>query len=246
MRIHLLSDLHLRFWKTPVPRVDADVVVLAGDTDERLHGIRWAKEAFGDTPVIYVLGNHEYYGGALFKTNHQIQQEAEGSTVHVLECGSVVLGGVRFLGCTLWTDLELYGDRYAGADAVLPVMMDFRKIRVYPGYRRAKPLDLAAIHRKSLQWLHEESARSSEPIVIVTHHAPSSQSVAEEFRGDPVNAAFVSHLDAQVEQLAPLLWVHGHTHRAFDYRIGQTRVICNPRGYPGEVTGFEAGLVVEV
>jgi len=82
--------------------------------------------------------------------------------------------------------------------------------------------------------------------VVVTHHAPAAASIAPRFVGKPLNAAFASRLDDLIENGRPSLWVHGHTHSSFDYRLGQTRVLCNPRGYPGENPYFQPGLVVEV
>ena len=82
--------------------------------------------------------------------------------------------------------------------------------------------------------------------VVVTHHAPSRASVAPRFAGQRLNPAFVSGLESLIEAGRPSLWVHGHTHTSFDYRLGKTRVICNPRGYPGENPDFRPGLVVEV
>ncbi len=108
MRLWILSDLHLEFGPVELPRVEADVVVLAGDVHKGRRGLAWARERFAATPVVYVLGNHEYYGEALPRLREKLEGEAAGSSVHLLENRAVEIGGVTFLGCTLWTDFELH------------------------------------------------------------------------------------------------------------------------------------------
>ena len=245
MRIHVLSDLHLGFGEFVPPHTDADVVVLAGDIDQSLRGVRWARRAFGDTPVLYVIGNHEYYGQALPKLTGQIIAEGADSSVRVLERSSVEMGGIRFMGCTLWTDLALYGDPYLAGVSLAQVMEDFRAIRVSPAYRRFRPSDAASLHRASVAWLRSEWGESDLPTVVVSHHAPSASSLDPRFGDDPVDAGFASTLEPLIESLQPIVWIHGHVHRAVDYMLGSTRVVCNPRGYSDETsTGFDPALVI--
>ena len=125
--------------------------------------------------------------------------------------------------------------------------MDFRAIRLSPLYRRFRPSDAASLHRASVAWLGSEWVRSELPTVVVSHHAPSARSLDPRFGDDPVNAGFASALEPLIESLQPAAWIHGHVHRAIDYRLGSTRVVCNPRGYPGEFdNGFDPGLIIEV
>jgi predicted phosphohydrolase len=163
MRIHVLSDLHLGFGEFSPPRTDADVVILAGDIDQGLRGVRWARRSFGDMPVLYVIGNHEYYGQALPKLTGQFIAEGADWPVRVLERSGVVLDGLRFLGCTLWTDLALYGDPYLAGVSLAQGMTDFRAIRVSPAYRRFRPSDAASLHRASVAWLKSEWGRCDLP-----------------------------------------------------------------------------------
>jgi hypothetical protein len=247
MRIHVLSDLHLGFDEFVPPHTDADVVVLAGDIDTGLRGVRWARRSFGDTPVLYVIGNHEYYGQVLPKLTGRLIAEGAGSPVRVLERSAVEHGGVRFMGCTLWTDLDLYGNPYLAGISLTQVMMDFRAIRLSPVFRRFRPSDAASLHRASVAWLRSEWDRSELPTVVVSHHAPSPRSLDPRFGDDPVNAGFASALDPLIESLQPVAWIHGHLHRAVDYQLGPTRVVCNPRGYSDEFdNGFDPGLIIEV
>lgn len=132
MKIHLLSDLHTEFAPFDPPRTDADVVVLAGDTSRGTEGIALARAWFPGLPVLYVAGNHEYYGESFPRLNHKLRAAADEAGVLFMENREVVLGGVRFLGCTLWTDFELFGGRQESMAAAQAVMNDFRLIRVDP------------------------------------------------------------------------------------------------------------------
>ena len=140
------------------------------------------------------------------------------------------------------------GNVWLAASEAERLMNDYRRVRLSPGYGKLRAHDTARLHRRSLQWLREEIPRhAGRKIVVVTHHAPSLQSVPDRFRDDPVSAAYASPLDAFVASSGVHLWVHGHVHDSADYTIGGTRVLCNPRGYPSEINErFQAGLVVDV
>jgi predicted phosphodiesterase len=248
VKLHILSDVHVEFEDFEPPETGADVVVLAGDIHVGVKGLEWAAARFPSTPVIYVLGNHEYYGAALPKHTRRMRELSEGSNVRVLENERAVIDGVVFLGCTLWTDFRLFGDpRIAGYEATQK-MTDYKKIRVSPEYRRLRSVDTAGEHNLSLQWLTKElDTCSPAKTVIVTHHAPSAKSLPEGYAGDMLSAAYVSELDDFVSACGVPLWVHGHLHAPSDYVLGRTRVLCNPRGYPDESNAeFIPDLLVEL
>lgn len=249
-RVHVLSDLHLEFSSFDVPNVGADVVVLAGDIDTKAR-LRLALR----TPGVMVSGNHESYGGKIDRTADKLRPAAATRGVTVLENEVAVVAGVRFLGCTLWTDFRLFagddhGRMLAAARLCADRMNDFRRVRIAKeGYRRFRPKDAAALHRASVAWLRERLAEPFDgPTVVVTHHAPSLRSVPPEWLDDLTTAAYASNLDWLVEESSAALWIHGHIHSSADYVIGSTRVICNPRGYwPGQPNpAFRPDLVVEV
>lgn len=254
MKIQILSDLHNEFFKNKSPpdieQTDADVVVLAGDIWTKGRGVIWAIEQSSSLgkPIVYTLGNHEYYGT---HTRHidKCKAMAEGTDVHILERDVQIIGDTRFLGSTLWSDFAIKGN---GAEKELAMFAarekvnDYRVIRVPPSYKKLHPKDTLAWHKESVAWLRD---KLDEPFggktVMVSHHAPHLKS-------DPwinnLTPAYLSDLSALMDGERLHLWVHGHTHIAVDYEVYGTRVASNPRGYPGvePVDGYDPKLVVDV
>jgi predicted phosphodiesterase len=244
MRIRIFSDLHLEATPFDPPPVPADVVVLAGDIHNGPAGIEWARRAFTQ-PVVYVAGNHEPFDADFHATATALRAAAADSNVRVLDCDETLIDGVRFLGCTLWSDFELYGEtgRTVAIEAMHRTAPDFRIIAF--GDRTFAPDDWVALHRAHRAWLEARlAAPFAGPTVVVTHFLPHPASITPQFATHPLNPAFASRLEPLVARAA--LWIHGHTHAASDYRIDGARVVCNPRGYPGKQTGFRADLVVTV
>ena len=248
MRIRIFSDLHLEFEAFSPPKLEVDVVVLAGDIDVGVGAVAWAQAQFADSAVVYVLGNHEYYRQAVPRHLSKLKALAATSNVHVLENESLAIGDVVFLGCTLWTDFELFGNAAIAGHHATQRMSDYHKIRVHPGYRKLRSIDTAGMHARSRFWLQEELEKQrGVKTVVVTHHAPSKRSVPQRSGDDLISAAYASHLDPLVERSGARLWIHGHIHASQDYLIGNTRVLCNPRGYPDELNPtFAPDLVVTV
>jgi predicted phosphodiesterase len=243
-----MSDIHLEFWAFEPPPTDADVVVLAGDVDLGIRGITWAIERFYGKNVIYVPGNHEHYKQHLQQNLEKMREAAKQTNVHFLENDAVTIKDVTFLGCTLWTDFDAFGDPTSARQRARDAMTDYRVIRT-ANYRALRPDDTEQMHVRSVAWLANEfEKRRDEKIVVVTHHTPSLASIPDRFRHDQLSASFSSDLDRLVEASNALIWIHGHTHDSFDYRIGQTRVLANPRGYVGVEANpaFDPSLVVEV
>jgi predicted phosphohydrolase len=249
MRIQVFSDLHLEFGPVSLPLVSADVVIAAGDIHIGKNGLLWLLKTFQKVPVIYVLGNHEFYGKTLPKLTNELKAMAAGTNVHVLENEAVELDGKIFLGATLWTDLELGGgDWIVSGTAVQEGMTDYRRIRTLPNYSKMRPKESRRMHLASRAFLESQlAAHREKSVVVVTHHAPSAKSLPDEKRGDVLSPAYASNLDELVAGSRAKLWVHGHIHKQSDYRIGSTRVLANPHGYPDKVNvAFEEALVVEI
>ena len=244
MRLRILSDLHLEIWPIELPPADADVVILAGDIDNGAEGINWASRNF-DAPILYVPGNHEPYDGEFEGTREALRCAARRNGIGLLDCGERVIGNVRFLGCTLWTDysLEPQATRANCIEAARKINPDYHVI--HNGERTFAPEDAIARHREHRAWLAQALERPFEgTTVVVTHFAPHPGSIAPAYANDPSNPGFVVNLESMMGR-APL-WIHGHTHTFFDYNASGTRIVCNPRGYPGEPTGFVADFVVTV
>lgn len=235
MKIQLLSDLHLEFSDRHPPflppETDAGVVVLAGDIDNGTRAIDWAERTFPGKTVLYVPGNHEYYGGELAAVAARLRARAAASpNVKLLDNDEVVIGGVRFLGSTLWTDFELFG-----ADAVeaavresLRYVVDFRAIRHGKGL--LTPGQTLVLHRRALEFLESRLAVPfAGRTVVLTHHAPHPGSVHPRWAAHLSSAAFVSDLSRLLGKAQ--LWLHGHTHDGFDYTAEGCRVVANPMGY---------------
>lgn len=248
MKVQILSDLHLEFEAYDYSDCDCDVVVLAGDIHVKAHGVLWAKEMIKNKPVIYVLGNHEFYGKTYPKLIGQLKELTKNTNIHLLEKDVLTLDGVNFIGTTLWTDFEILGDPRIAGYQCQQEMTDYKKIRKLPGYSKIRSLDTALYHKLSRSWLQKELERlEGQKNIVVTHHGPSMQSVPPYYQEDIITSAYVSNLERLILAYQPNAWIHGHLHNSSDYRIGKTRVLCNPKGYPSELNlDFEATKILEV
>lgn len=248
LTLHVLSDLHLGVQGMPVPDVQADITILAGDIARPQAALNWARQF--DRPVIYVAGNHEFYGGSIAQVRAELAQLADGTHVHVLDQQALEISGVRFLGTTLWTDFELFGTecRELAMQRSAEFMRDFQVIRNADGSCYSPP-DSVALFREQYDWLDAILDEPFDgPTVVITHHAPSMRSVHPRFADSLVSAAFASDCTCLLGRAD--LWIHGHTHDSFDYTVYGTRVLCNPRGYcrdgVNENAAFDPSLCVSV
>ncbi len=247
LRIRYMSDLHLEFSDYQPPPVDADIVVLAGDIHTGTEGLEWAARTFPDTIVLYLAGNHEYYDQNLLTLMPALEDRASTLGIHLLDNKEFVIGNVRFLGTTLWTDFELRGGGDYAMQIAAEGMNDYQLIR--HGTRALQPADTRALHVAGRYFLEE---KLQEPFdgktVVISHHAPSLRSLPMERQLDPLASAYASNLEALAE-LADF-WIHGHTHERLEYRLGRCWVLCNPRGYQMEFlrqrTGFDDRALVVV
>lgn len=291
MKIAICSDLHLEFGSIVLNNDEcADVLVLAGDICVAKHFVdgkptyqqHLAKEyrKFFDQVtkefphVVYIMGNHESYGGDVAHTLDILKYHLDYANLHILEKEVWKYKDVTFIGGTLWTDM----DREDGVaiSYARRAMNDFievmnsnrmitRRVPIYTknplwtpdgknggqyskkedgslileGYKdkiepaRWTPEDSVEDHRKMLEYI-DHVTRDQGTYVVVGHHCPSELSVAPMYKGNLLNAAFRSNLDDFIESRPQIkLWIHGHTHHNFNYWIGDTHVICNPRGYVG-------------
>lgn len=240
MRIQVASDLHLELLPEDLgagllvdPHPDAELLILAGDIHTGVEAIRYFRN--WPVPVLYVPGNHEFYGQTWEDVRERLREATAGTSIQILDNDAQVIGGVRFLGTTLWTDFAI--DRARPAPSAMELagtyLKDFFEIHT----RSAEapnglitPAMILADHMASRAWL--EGQLRSEFVgktVVITHHAPHRLSVHRKYVGHPLTPAFVSDLSDLMHRTD--LWIHGHAHDSFDYQVGRCRVVSNPAGY---------------
>lgn len=260
MKAWIVSDLHLEFGRpfdVSAPK-DAEVAIFAGDilTKGIVPTLNWLAAALPlHLPVIAVAGNHEYYGAAMLSSIQEARNVAALiPNIHFLENDVVELDGVAFIGGTLWTDFKLGGRdperaMFAAENGTAGHRMnDYRRIKYSKlPYRRFKPIHGFRRHVETREFVAAElRARKAQRTVVVTHHAPSTRSLDTAQQADPLSTCYASDLEELILETEPTMWVHGHVHRRAEYHIGLTKVISNPRGYPGERSGFDPDLTVEI
>lgn len=201
--------------------------------------------------VIYVAGNHEFYHGKFYDSIQHLRDEcAKFSNIYFLEQDTKVIDDVTFLGGTLWTDCNR-GDPLTQYH-LTSMMNDYRVIRNDKlGYTKLRPSHTMERHLRTKEYIRSVVAgRHDDKFVVVGHHSPSHQSIHSDFHNDGLmNGGYHSNLDEfMLDHPQIKLWTHGHTHKAFDYMIGSTRVVCNPRGYEGYEpdSGWNKNIVLEV
>lgn len=263
MLIQLVSDLHLEFADFNVQNAGGtDVLILSGDIiiaskvhrPESEYGIRFRnflKRVSLEFPhVVYVMGNHEFYGGKFFDSIDDVRAACGvHDNVYLLERDTKIINDVLFVGGTLWTDMNKFDP--LTLNAVRGMMNDYRAIRNDKnGHTPLKPEDTVERHRLTRDYIKlVVGDNKDKTIVVVGHHSPSYQSCHELYKSDYVmNGAYHSDLtEIMLDNPQIKLWTHGHTHHPFDYVVGGTRVVCNPRGYDGyENSGWDPMKIIEI
>lgn len=260
MKIQIKSDTHNEFWwnktrtwdpKSPdqsgYVNPEADVIVLAGDICAANSSIASLSHLYKDCgkPVIYIPGNHEYYGGNIHQYNNpDLGTLFRENNIHFLDCNLVEINEVIFIGATLWTYLGYRASQLAGS------FSDMRRIN---GMSVHVWDHLYLKHRRFIKESLNSKQFKNKKKVVITHHLPSMQSVPIRFVGHELNDFFVSNQEELMKgENAPVLWIHGHTHDSFDYKVENCRVVCNPCGYYQENStdalnpNFDPKLIVEI
>lgn len=220
MEIDLISDIHLEFapW---ILNKTGDILVIAGDLGKatsKSYKIFLVDVARKYRHVILVSGNHESYGTTIENGEAQIRNAvADLPNVSYLQCDSVIIDDVEFLGCTLWSEVSI----------------DTWLINDGNSIKRFSLNNYKELHRKHREWLSTRlKGPSTRKRIVVTHHLPSYKCIDSKYDDDTMNQFFASHLDDLVPRAT--LWLCGHSHTPNCCQIGGTYIFLNPRGYPGE------------
>jgi Icc-related predicted phosphoesterase len=244
MKIQLISDLHMEMMSyekrlkltLELTKTDADVCILAGDicnkncADEVLSRFCRSYEY-----VVFVPGNHEYYGEG-FDDFYGVMEEIATKEPNLVWLDPTrppqTIMGQRFIGNTLWYPSNPDTDML---------------IRGWSDYHHIRFLTPTVFHLNEMSTKYIEQ-NIQEGDIVVTHMAPSYQSVGSMWRGAMTNCFFVSEMEDVILDKKPKFWFHGHMHDPLDYMIGDTRVVCNPRGYTfkNEGKSFNPALVFEI
>jgi DNA repair exonuclease SbcCD nuclease subunit len=254
--IMIAQDLH----DHPEPANTADQAAIANGTG--LGRRQQAAQRFRDflkrcsfsfPHVVYIAGNHEFYNGKFYAGIDYLREEcAKYPNVYFLECDTKVIDDVTFVGATLWTNMNK-GDPMT-MHAIEGMMNDFRIIKNDKrNYAPMSARDVVDRHARTLQYFRTVLAEQHDrKFVVVGHHTPSFQSAHPMYKNEYLmNGGYHSDLSAFIMDHPQIkLWTHGHTHHPFDYMIGETRVVCNPRGYQNdgysEDTGWNPDIVIEI
>ena len=254
MKIQVVSDLHLEFQNPLPPLADGvDVLVCAGDlapigTD----AVIYADEQWVGAQILYVPGNHEFYGTDIDQGLRRLADRCTGLGITLLAPDAIEIDGVRFIGATLWTDFLLDGiASEPGAHRAALGVSDFDGwIQHERGTGRFTTYESVRRHREERDFIEAELAdaeRDGKTAVVITHHAPTPRSIAPRFHGSALNPAFASNLEPLIARYQPALWIHGHVHSSVDVMLGETRVLANPGGYNAEENpDYDPALCVEV
>jgi Icc-related predicted phosphoesterase len=254
VRVQIFSDLHCDVHPIkPIAVVPGvDLVIVAGDVCEgMLHAFEALRRIVPmDIPIVMVPGNHEFYRRFVPEELAFGLAQAPSYNLHLLSDTTVELGGVRFVGATLWTDYKIFSEANQASvmNACANGMNDHRLIgwQKKP-WLRFRPQEAAMLHQQSRAYLRDVLSKPfSGPSVMITHTAVHMNSVLPRYAADLITGAFVSDLEDLIRKTSPALAVHGHVHNSSDYHIGQCRVVCNPHGYGNENAAFNGALVVEI
>ena len=253
MKFHIWGDLHYEFENFKLPDEhpgDIDCILVPGDIWTKGRAVQKLEliAAWGRCPVVAIPGNHDYYGDRIGRTEERMRDAARKSPyeIKVLLTGTTVIAGTRIIGATLWTDYRLHqreGDLKQVKAGCERIQQEHQSVRMDLSFRKVTANDLEKIHVEHKEFLRTQMAKPFDgPTIIMTHHAPSAQSLLHRSEQRVDDAADASNLDDFVEELSPEMWIHSHTHHKEDYMLGSTRSLSNAKGYPHqkEETGFNA------
>lgn len=276
MKVRPISDIHLEFGEFNLPIMEDEseqVLCINGDLNPArcLWEVEKASKSteyffsslqdrFKD--VLYISGNHEYYHGDISKDDEEFKRICDVFGYTFLQNGeSKEIDDTTFIGATLWTDFDQQDPDVMFLSK--RSMNDYRCISdssrepnpseaLWHSSTPFTPRGALELHYKHKKKIFEEIfiAKINNPdkkVVVMTHHAPHAKSIHPQYQNDMLNGAYYSDLEYEILKYNPNLWMHGHVHNKFDYMVGNTRVVCNPRGYLGyEKSEYNNEWVIEI
>jgi len=250
MKALVLGDLHIEFEEFHLDNSgDYDIVILPGDIAVGDEGLVWAMENFKDKKVLYVPGNHEYYHNNFPNLLSKLKVIAENTNVAVMNNDKLIIDNTVFLGTTLWSGFDIFGDKMKNMAQAKAYINDYNIINSYPMNIPLSPYNTLAAYEESVIWLKSElEQHKNDKVVVITHHAPSLDSVPEVYKNSDLTPAFVANMHHLIEDYECIrFWIHGHGHFPCDYYIGNCRVINNCRGYPHEnIQSFDKNFILDI
>ena len=247
MKFSLMSDLHLEFASLVLP--GGDNLLLSGDifvadyfrrndaearSNQKKFNKFIKKECAKYKQVFYIAGNHESYYGVYENTHDILRKALIDTNVRFLENESIDLGEIVLFGGTMWTDFR--GGNPASMYAARSSMNDFAGLIRHSNDHLFTPDESVVVHKKIVAALRTDLCLYKDrKFLVMTHHAPSKKSLHPRYKGDTLNDAYSSDLSELILSNPNIkVFCHGHTHDSFDYKIGECKVIANPRGYTSE------------
>lgn len=251
-----------------------DVIILAGDiafAGMRLNAYEQLFYYFEqlnklDKPILFVPGNHEFYHSDNFdnlseRLNEKLAEKinsAKYSNIQVLSRSNFVYQGITFIGATLWTDFDKHNKEKMDKAISLKWnekeqqeevkgMAEYKHVGSSDGYL-ITPESVYQEHNDDLAYIQQQlEVNDPKKCVVISHHSPSNKKLGLQWHKS-LPFAYSSELDEDILNYQPIAWVHGHIHNSLDYHIGNTRIICNPRGYLTKQMNadFNPNLIVEL
>lgn len=256
MILQPMSDLHsdcegFRGYPPPAPGVGA--VFVAGDTRQGVASALAELRCAYPSPIllVFVAGIHEFWGRTWpDELEHGRRVAAEMDGVHFLEDSVTLVGALRVIGCTLWSDYDLFGPslRASAMRWAYDTVRDHKQIKWQSNpWQRFRPTEARRLHLASRAFIEAELATPHDgPTAVITHFPATPHAIAPRLQRSISMASACSDLTPLIERFQPDLWLSGHTHYKMNSRIGRTRLISNPYEYSGETTGFDPNMTVEL
>lgn len=244
MRIQILSDLHTEFHTDFGEQFildylrpkNVDVLIIAGDIGvgkSLIYSLRSITLKYDKSIVLYVPGNHDFYNSSFTDVINKLRiLEDSLQNLFILDNKLITIGGIDFIGTTLWFKKKKNYKEYAHMLSDFSLIKDF-EAKVFKENKKAINF---------LQWHVNSNA------IVITHHIPTEKSTPARYVGDPLDMFFTCNLEGLIKKRKPKMWVHGHTHDSFNYMLEKTHIVCNPLGYLGKQinSDFIPNMLIEV